>query len=75
MKIGAHELDDVLTTTLDVLLDIMQDEEANHRQRLDAAWTVAQLVAPRLMKRPERHDFPQALTNGPWLPDRVEAEA
>ena len=53
-----YDLEEVYTITLDVLLDIMQDEEATIKNRLDAAWTVAQLVAPHLERRPFRRIVP-----------------
>ena len=67
MKLGHHDVDDVLTTTVDVLIDIMQDEQSGIRQRLDACWTVAQLVAPRLQKRPTPTDFQSDLVRTPDL--------
>ena len=54
-----HDLEEVYTITLDVLMDIMQDEEATIKNRLDAAWTVAQLVTPHLHnRRPFRREVP-----------------
>ena len=53
-----HDVNEVLDITLDVLLDIMQDEEATIKNRLDAAWTVVQMVAPHLERRPLRRVLP-----------------